>query len=139
MMTALIALVATFGAIGVLKILDSVTFRLFSGNVKDEELSPAQADLVKKQQALAGLELDLAVAEELGGFDPVTLNAMSERVDLAKDDVANAQIALTAEEAQQEAAAESVAGCDLQPILRAPALNPAHLAVRITSSSNAKQ
>lgn len=135
MTTALIALVATFGAIGVLKVLDSFTLKLFGKKIEDEELSPAQAYLVKKQQELAGLELELEVAQELGGFDPATLKVLADRVDLAKDAVADAQIALAADEAQQQAAAEAVEPCDLAPILKGPALNPAHLAARVKRES----
>lgn len=135
MTTALIALVATFGAIGVLKVLDSFTLRLFSKKIEDEELSPARANLVQKQQELAGLELELEVAQELGGFDPATIEGLTYRVDLAKDAVADAQIALAADEAQQQAAAEAVAPCDLAPILKGPALNPAYLTARVKRDS----
>lgn len=139
MTTALIALIATFGAIGVLKVLDSFTLRLFSKKIEDEELSPARANLVQKQQELAGLELELEVAQELGGFDPATIKGLTDRVDLAKDAVADAQIALAADEAQQQAAAEAVAPCDLAPILKGPALNPAHLAARVKRESKASK
>lgn len=139
MTTALIALIATFGAIGVLKVLDSFTLKLFSKKIEDEELSPAQANLAQKQQELAGLELELEVAQELGGFDPATIKGLTDRVDLAKDAVADAQIALAADEAQQQAAAEAVAPCDLAPILKGPALNPAHLAARVKRESKASK
>lgn len=126
-----IALCAVLVAAGIWKLLDRLTFKLSFKVVDDKDLSPAEMQLAGKQNELDALQLDLAVAEELG-VDPATLNAMGERIDLAKDGVADAQIALASEEAAAERTAEEQhAKRKLPGILRLPTLQPAALAARI--------
>jgi len=131
MFTTIIALSACGALVGVWKLLDRLSFKLTFQTVEEGDLSPTEKQLATQQNTLDALELDLAVAEELG-IDPATLNVMSEQIDRAKDGVADAQIALAAEEIAAEQAAERKPATGLVPgILKLPQLAPAALMARI--------
>lgn len=89
--------------LGVIVLLDRLTSWLTFQSVRVEDLSPAERNLVTRQQDLDALELDLAIAEDLG-VDAPTLNAMSGKVELARHQVEIAHVMLTSADTAPEAA-----------------------------------
>jgi hypothetical protein len=110
--------------LGINRLLQKLAFK----HASESELSAAEKNSAEKKAELEALEFDLAVAEELG-IDPATLNVMSDKVDVAKDKLADAEITLAAEKIEQEVASEQQPVTAKPPlILKAPHFSPAYLA-----------